>query len=907
MGGVASAAAHEASAEPAVGQISCSMASTLIHLVRARAGDEGVQEVLARAGVDYTPAYLDDPANWIWYSEASALLGAAAGVLDDDRVGVTVGERTVRQHAGTAVATLMRSLGSPEAVYEQLTVGVSKFSTVTELTPEVGPGRAVIRARSRNGFPRERHMCDWTRGLLSQPPVLFGVAPAHVEESLCQARGDDCCLYTVTWDAAQAATGADPQQLVTALEAQLVAMGERLESVYATARDLIAIEDLDAALARVTERAATAVRAPHYLLAVRTRPGEPPRVHHRGYPIQDVEEAARSLLDGSNADEAGARLVVEVESATRHYGRLMAASPTQAFFPHEREVLDVYARYAATVLDRTTALEEARRREEQSLALLELSRAIAAASSRDEVAERLARVVPAVVDCDRVTTFLWDEAEEALVCRAITGPAEMLRGLRVRPQDTPILARLVEDPVEGPIFFEPGTEDPFVAALMGRTGSTALIVVPIVAHGHLYGTLHVSVIERSERLTPTPALHDLLAGVVAQTATALDNARLIETMAHQARFDNLTGLLGHRAFHEALEIQLAHSNKPFTLASIDIDDFKLINDLHGHPVGDEALRRVAETLRRNLADHDSVFRVGGEEFAVLLAGMRIADAEVIAESLRAAVARMPFVLPLRVSIGLASCPADATERDTLLELADDALYAAKRTGKDRVVSSRDERDAPPTVRRSHRSSLLDMLRVKDGATVAHSAQVSALAVDLGRDLGLDADGLADLRIAGQLHDVGKLAVPDAVLNKPGPLDETEMRLVRMHPVLGAELVRAWGHTVAAEYVLQHHEHIDGQGYPYGLAGERIALQARILHVVDAFTAMTSDRPYRRALSFEDATAELRARSGSQFDEAVVASLERVCAGGGPAPEDHGSADDAPLRVRPNTARASGPR
>src|SRR5439155_21895249 len=133
-----------------------------------------------------------------------------------------------------------------------------------------------------------------------------------------------------------------------------------------------------------------------------------------------------------------------------------------------------------------------------------------------------------------------------------------------------------------------------------QTGTKALTVVPIVAHDRFSGSLHVSVTDRPDRLQPTSALLDLLAGVVAQTATALDNARLIETMAHQARFDNLTGLLGHRAFHEALEIQLDRANVPFTLASIDIDDFKLINDLHGHPIGDEALRRVAEALRRGV-------------------------------------------------------------------------------------------------------------------------------------------------------------------------------------------------------------------------------------------------------------------------------------------------------------------
>jgi diguanylate cyclase (GGDEF)-like protein/putative nucleotidyltransferase with HDIG domain len=873
-----------ASGGPEVGQISCSMASTLLRHLRTQAGEEAVQDVLTRSGVEHSATYLDDPSNWIWQREAIDLLTAAAEVINDPEIGLHVGEQTVRQHAGTPVATMLRSLGSPEAVYEQLTVAVSKFSTTTDLLPEVEPGRAVVSARSRDGFPRHPYMCDWTRGLLSQPPALFGAPPAQVEESLCQAKGDDCCCYTVTWDAELAT--ADPQQLATALETQLTAMTARLESMYATARDLIAVDDLDGALARITERAATAARAPNYLLAVRTSPGDPLRVHHRGYVDQDVEAAARSLLDGSDdagGAEGAARIVVEVASATRHYGRLMASSPGGAFFPHEREMLDVYARYAATVLDTATALDEARSREEQSRALLELARAVAAAGTSDEVAARLADVVPAVVDCDRVATFVWDEEEEELVCRAVTGHAEIVRDLRIRTSDTPVLAELVERPRPRPIFFEQDTDDAFVGGILRQTGSKALIVVPIVAHDHFYGSLHVSVTERPERLKPTPALLDRLAGVVAQTATALDNARLIETMAHQARFDNLTGLLGHRAFHEALEIQLERGNGPFTLASIDIDDFKLINDLHGHPIGDEALRRVAEALRRGAGEHDSVFRVGGEEFAVLLPGCTAEEARPKAERLREIVAATPFALPLRVSIGLASSPGDAQDRDSLLERADDALYGAKRAGKNRVVGAGEDRDAAPVKRESGRANLLDMLRAKDGDTLVHCARVAALAVDTGRVLGLDSSRLAVLRTAGQLHDIGKLALPDAVLNKPGPLDDDEMQLVRTHPLLGAELVRAWGEPAAAQFVLEHHERIDGAGYPGGLTGDEISLEGRILHAVDALAAMTSDRPYRGAGTIPDAIAELRAQSGMQFDPAVVRALEQVLARG-EAPE-----------------------
>jgi diguanylate cyclase (GGDEF)-like protein len=667
------------------------MTSTLLRHVRGALGDKGVGELLDMAGVEYTPEHLDDVANWIWYDEAIALFEAGAVLTDDDRIGLHVGEETVRRHAGTPVATLLRSLGSPEAIYEQLVGAVTKFSTVTELIPvEVAPGRAVVKARARDGYQRHRHLCDWTRGLMSQPPVLFGLPPAKVEESSCEPRGDDHCLYSVTWDAGRAASAADPHELVTALETQLVGMNERLQSMYATAQDLVDFDDVEAALARITERAATAVRAPKYLLAVHAGSDARLHVHHRGFVDEDPEAAARALVADDAPDENEASLVVDVASRTRHYGRLMAACPAGGFLPQEREQFAVYARYAASVLDTATALDDARRQHRQSRALLELSQAVGRVSTGDEVAQRLVAAVPAVVDCDRVAVFLWNDPEEALTCRAVTErsgePNAGLRELRLRPADTPVVADLVEHPESKPRYLDPDTADHLLAQIMRGLGSKALVIVPIVSRGRFYGVLTVSVADRVERLEPSTDLDESLAGVVAQAATALDNARLIETLAHQARHDSLTGLLGHRAFHEALETDLRGAAKghAFTLALLDIDDFKVVNDLHGHPVGDEALRKVAEALRRCIRDHDTIFRVGGEEFAVLLPRLASKDALPVAERLRAAVARIPFPVPLHVSIGLASSPDDATDRDGLLERADAALYAAKGAGKDRT-------------------------------------------------------------------------------------------------------------------------------------------------------------------------------------------------------------------------------
>jgi diguanylate cyclase (GGDEF)-like protein len=673
---------------PSTGQVACSMSSVLLRRLRQSSGEQMVQAVLERAGVDYTPSFLDDPGNWIWYSEAVALFEAAVALTGDERLPQRVGEDAVRQHAGSPVATLLRGLGSPEAVYEQLTVGVTKFSTVTEMHPvEVSPGRAVVRARAREGFGHHQHMCAWRIGLLSTPTVLFGLAPARVAHPECALRGDEHCVYEMSWDAAAAEAAGDPQQIITALETQLAAMTDRLDSMYATARDLIALDDVDGALQRITERAATAVRVPTYLLAVHTGEEQLLRVHHHGLPEHaDPAEEARALLSGDpEADDS--RLVAEVASTTRRYGRIMAASPAGAFFPHERDLLGVYARYAAAVLDTYTALDAVRRREEQSRALLELAQAVAAATTTDDVARRLADAVPAVVDSDRVLVFLWEEDEGALVWNAATDRGaevdETITSLRICPSDTPVLAKLLSDPRPEPLFFASDCADRYIAGIMERTGSRALIVVPIVAHERFYGVLNVSVVEREERLEPTPALLDRLAGVVAQAATAFDGARMIELMSDQARRDNLTGLLGHRAFHERLREAL-QTGGTFALASVDIDDFKQINDRHGHPVGDEALRRVADALRGAVRDGDTVFRVGGEEFAVLIHGLDARDAVPVAERLRSVVSKADFHLPLRVSVGLASWPGDATDGATLLERADAALYAAKRDGKDRV-------------------------------------------------------------------------------------------------------------------------------------------------------------------------------------------------------------------------------
>src|ERR1700730_10987162 len=237
-------------------EICCSMTSVLLKLVRSTGGEGAVAELLERARIKREPSYLENVDNWISMDEAIAMCEAAVQQTGDRLFARRVGENTLRQHAGTQVATVLRSLGSTEAVLKAVALSAARLSAVTKMEAiEAAPGRGVVSACAREGFTRERLHCDWTTGLLAGLPILFGLPLARVEESECQTHGDEQCLYTVSWDAELAATAADPQQRVTSLEAQLVAMSERLHSAYATAGDLVSTDDLDTVPQRIVQRA----------------------------------------------------------------------------------------------------------------------------------------------------------------------------------------------------------------------------------------------------------------------------------------------------------------------------------------------------------------------------------------------------------------------------------------------------------------------------------------------------------------------------------------------------------------------------------------------------------------------------------------------------------------------------
>jgi diguanylate cyclase (GGDEF)-like protein len=685
-------AARAEAPEGADRHICCSMTNVIVSLVRGTHGDAGVAELLAEAASTRTPAYLEDLNNWVSLDEACALLGAGVHVTNDPSFARGTGEAMLRQHAGTQIATLLRSLGSVEAVLTAVTQTAPRFSTATDMEAvEVGPGRAIVRAVAREGFTRRRLHCDWTTGILASAPMLFGMPPAIVHESECQARGDAQCLYTINWDAELATSAADPQQRVTALEAQVLAVSARLNGVYAIAGDLISTEDVETALLRIVERAADAVRAPSHILAVRPLPGAELQVYSRGISDHDAQELARATL--ANEHSLGhSTLVVDVASSRRTYGQLIARYPGGiGFFPQEREAMSLYATHAAAVLDMALARQESAQRHEQVSSLLALSHALAEAGTSIEVAERLAAAIPAVVDCDRTGVWLWNAPERCLQVLATWGQTAesgtALEALRIAPDDTPNLKRMLGHPE--PLVFERATHDRFVGELMRKLDVVGLTVVPIIARGAFLGILTVSVSERPERLRLGDDLLERLTGIAALAAPAIQNGQLVDQLHHKASHDGLTGLLNRAGFRHRINAALASADasRRVGLLFIDLNDFKRVNDLHGHEAGDQIIRQAGARLNTVCRGADEVARLGGDEFAVILADVDID------EQVRAARARVrsafadPFIvddesISVSASVGGGIWPDDGHTVRELIRRADAAMYEDKANGRD---------------------------------------------------------------------------------------------------------------------------------------------------------------------------------------------------------------------------------
>ena len=357
--------------------------------------------------------------------------------------------------------------------------------------------------------------------------------------------------------------------------------------------------------------------------------------------------------------------------------------------------------------------------------------------------------------------------------------------------------------------------------------------------------------------------------------------------------DPLTGLGNHRHFHERLQRGLGAAQDhgiPLSLVLIDVDDFKLVNDGLGHQAGDQVLIRVAGRLRQG----GEAFRLGGDEFALLLSGSDGIQAHGAAQAVIDRIAAMRLEQgKVTASAGVATFPSPGVAPAELVRLADSALYLAKEHGKDQarlwradVVDLSDWRrlaaGSDPAARHNAATGLARAVDEHDSFAGGHSERVGDLAARIAVRLGVDEDTVELIRLAGSVHDLGKVAIPESILRKPGPLTETERLALQRHSVIGSRMLESLGVEPVSAWVLHHHERWDGAGYPQGLAGDAIPLGARIVLAADAYTAMTSERVYGAPLAPEEALAELRHCAGTQFDPRVVAALVEEVGAGPPA-------------------------
>ena len=414
-------------------------------------------------------------------------------------------------------------------------------------------------------------------------------------------------------------------------------------------------------------------------------------------------------------------------------------------------------------------------------------------------------------------------------------------------------------------------------------GIRSVVYLPLSVADHAIGTL---ILASRQPNAYSRGQIQLLQRVASQIAAPIENAQLYARLEQKSRIDTLTRLFNRHYFEERLKEELSRHSRygdVFSIFMIDLDNFKAYNDVYGHPAGDVLLGQIGRIIRNSVRNVDVAFRYGGDEFVIILPQTGRDAAYVVAERVRSQIAdeMEKKAVAVTCSIGLASYPADGILSGELVDVADTALYSAKRTGGNRIFLSSNILSKPPddgenfgvTAKPGSLTEVYDIasaVETKDPYTYGHSKKVNVYAVALAERIGLSPDEVSALSAAALLHDIGKVGISDKVLNKKGKLTKEDWEAIKAHPRLGANVISNIPRLApSVNSILYHHERWDGTGYPEGLKGEEIPLEARILAIADSFEAMTSARPYRPALSIQEVITELRQGAGLQFDPKLV--------------------------------------
>ena len=597
---------------------------------------------------------------------------------------------------------------------------------------------------------------------------------------------------------------------------------------------------------------------------------------------------------------------------------VMAALSTEResqFLARDLEVMQTAAGQLGVAIENARLFTEEQRRARHLAFLNSISKMAISSEDAEQMMADIVREIQKNFRYDHIGIGIMDYATKDIEIRAEAGTTSQTLGRRIA-LGSGVLGKVARTGASALVQNAgPGQ----LAGVLSE--SRAVLCLPISYGETLLGVLNVESRDENAFAPQDVLILNTLADLL---ATALHNSFVFQRLQQQSITDGLTGIKTRRFFWEALSSEwkrASRSGRPFSVVLIDLDKFKEVNDSLGHLEGDLVLARVGRLLEQKCRQSNVVARYGGDEFIILMPETGIEQAQVLAERLRLWLATDPMLEEHQItgSFGVASFPVHGFSMEDLIRVADAGMYVAKHAGGNRVSTSDafGEGSAVPRhlvsgyiegfLQREHNgpehleelvSTLRKLCGREDGAdqrTMKEAVEALARAAELrdhnaaghgeqcghyvgmiARGLNLSAQEAEDASFAGRVHDLGKLFIPERILNKPGALTEDELAVINTHPQVGAEVLRAIPEIErAAQAIESHHEAFDGSGYPFGLKGENIPLYGRIVAVADAYVNMTSDRSVAPPKTDEQALVELEKLSGTRFDGMIVRLLARL--------------------------------
>ena len=643
----------------------------LVDHVQRSLGEDAVAEVLRTAKVDRATSELRDDSSWFSRAEVLSLFDAAAEVLGDPAVGRNVGASLLG--ADARLREVLATLGDPANLIQRFIASAAALHPTADLAvAEIGDTSAVVTYRMHDAVDAHVHDCGYVAGLLSQAPVPFGLPQASVEHPCCQVRGDDHCRYELAWLplVRLRRLGLLPRRShARGLPARFLALEADAPDLSVEGGAAGVIDDLAA-------RAAETVGAVGYVVVLPEAGGGADEL---------LDRAVTGLVD----DGDPRHLVAEIASGGRRHGHLVLLfDDRHEHVPEEATILRAHARRAAVALDVAAVLDAAAVREETASGLLDLARSLAELNTMGEVCERLADRTTAIAACDHAGVWLWDAGTRTFRAGGTSGfDADVAREMATFALGDDDCGGLPKPVTDEPLIVSSAACRGFVGHVADRLHASWLAFVPVRTRGRLRAVVACSWRDGARR----PALDVLrarLAGIADQAGTALENASLLEQVHHQALHDALTGLPNQTLFADRVSTALDRARRDRTrvaVAVLDLDRFKTVNDSLGHRAGDELLVQVAGRLNGAVRAPDTIARMGGDEFTILLVDVAEGGEAVVAQRILEAFVR-PFEVDghrLRVSpsIGIATHPSDGDGFEELLRCADVAMYRAKERGR----------------------------------------------------------------------------------------------------------------------------------------------------------------------------------------------------------------------------------